>query len=61
MADRVEMAVCKGCGEVFARKERARGRPHVYCAECAKLRGKAANRRAQQKYLERLRKENHDE
>lgn len=57
----MEWHVCKGCGEVFARKERARGRPHVYCAECAKLRERSANRRSMQKYLERHRKENRDE
>lgn len=53
----MEWHVCQGCGETFARKVRALGRPHVYCAKCVEERGKAANRRAQQKYLERLRKE----
>lgn len=57
----MEWHVCNGCGEVFARKERAHGRPQVYCAECAKLRGQSSTRRSQRKYLERHRKENRDE
>lgn len=57
----MEWHVCQGCGETFARKVRALGRPQVYCAECAKLRKRSANRRSMQKYVERRKKENHDE
>ncbi len=57
----MEWHVCRGCGEMFPRPAKRLGRPRVYCAECAKERNRASDRRAMRKYIDRLRKENRDE